>query len=97
MGCKRSWVQIPAPRPGDLVINSRSLLYAVKHQAKHLSLKIKPHDFRQLFVLNSWKNGEDAHILQIQKNLGHQSLATTEGYTNIGYDYKDASSNFLEF
>ena len=52
---------------------------------------------KESFALNSWKNGEGAHIVQIQKNLGHQSLATTEGYMNVSYDYANAPSSFLEF
>ncbi|MGB7095760.1 MAG: hypothetical protein WBD62_14050 [Anaerolineales bacterium] len=55
------------------------------------------YSLRESFALNSWKNGAGAHIVQIQKNLGHQSLATTKGYMNVSYDYAIAPSSFLEF
>ena len=81
----------------DQPMHPNTVYKIVKRNAEHLGLNAAPHDLRRSFALNSWKNGEGAHIVQIQKNLGHQSLATTEGYMNVGYDYKGAPSNFLEF
>ena len=81
----------------DEPMHPNTVYLIVKRHAERLGLDAAPHDLRRSFALNSWKNGEGAHIVQIQKNLGHQSLATTEGYMNVGYDYANAPSNFLSF
>ena len=81
----------------DEPMHPNTVYNIVKRHAERLGLDVAPHDLRRSFALNSWKNGEGAHIVQIQKNLGHQSVATTESYMNVGYDYANAPSNFLEF
>ena len=44
-------------------------------------LKISPHDFRRVFATDALAGGLPVHI--VAKLLGHENLATTQGYTAV--------------
>lgn len=54
--------------------------YIVTTYAKTLSFKVSPHDLRRTYTALSDEGGAD--LRQIQAELGHASIQTTERYLN---------------
>ena len=65
----------------------------VKRYALQCGFDISPHDLRRTYAKLALKNG--AKIEQIQLNLGHQSLATTQVYLGTDLDLKNGPGDFL--
>ena len=66
----------------------------VKLNAQKCGFMITPHDLRRTYAKLALKNG--AKIEQIQLNLGHQSLATTQVYLGTDLDLKNGPGDFLD-
>ena len=62
--------------------------------AQRCGLDISPHDLRRTYAKLAHKNG--AKIDQIQLNLGHHSLATTQVYLGNDLDLKNGPGDFLD-
>jgi site-specific recombinase XerD len=62
--------------------------------AQKCGFKITPHDLRRTYAKLALKNG--AKIEQIQLNLGHQSLATTQVYLGTDLDLANGPGDFLD-
>ncbi|MBL6982308.1 MAG: tyrosine-type recombinase/integrase [Anaerolineales bacterium] len=62
--------------------------------AQQCGLDISPHDLRRTYAKLAHKNG--AKIDQIQLNLGHHSLATTQVYLGNDLDLKNGPGDFLD-
>jgi integrase len=62
--------------------------------ARQCGFDISPHDLRRTYAKLAHKNG--AKIDQIQLNLGHQSLATTQVYLGNELDLKNGPGDFLD-
>ena len=69
----------------------RDVVYKYAHQC---ALDISPHDLRRTYAKLAHKNG--AKIDQIQLNLGHHSLATTQVYLGNELDLKNGPGDFLD-
>ena len=65
----------------------------VNKYAQQCGLDISPHDLRRTYAKLAHKNG--AKIDQIQLNLGHHSLATTQVYLGNDLDLKNGPGDFL--
>lgn len=57
-------------------------------------LSIAPHDLRRTYAKLSYKFG--AKLDQIQLNLGHQSLQTTEVYLGVDLDLSESPGKYLD-
>ena len=66
----------------------------VKMYARQCGFEISPHDLRRSYAKLALKNG--AKIDQIQLNLGHHSLATTQVYLGNDLDLKNGPGDFLD-
>lgn len=75
-------------------ISPESVREVVKLNAHKCGFKITPHDLRRTYAKLALKNG--AKIEQIQLNLGHQSLATTQVYLGTDLDLKNGPGDFLD-
>ena len=75
-------------------IASETVMYVVKKNANLCGFKISPHDLRRTYAKLAFKNG--AKIDQIQLNLGHQSLATTQVYLGTELDLMNGPGDFLD-
>ncbi len=75
-------------------ISPESVREVVKLNAQKCGFKITPHDLRRTYAKLALKNG--AKIEQIQLNLGHQSLATTQVYLGTDLDLKNGPGDFLD-
>jgi len=62
--------------------------------AQQCGFNISPHDLRRTYAKLAHKNG--AKIDQIQLNLGHHSLATTQVYLGNDLDLKNGPGDFLD-
>ena len=79
---------------GDCISN-RTLYRVVKLYATKCGLpEIAPHDLRRTYAKLAYQNG--AKLDQIQINLGHQSLTTTQRYLGIELDLEDGPGNYLD-
>jgi integrase len=65
----------------------------VNRYASLLQLPIAPHDLRRTHAKLAFKGGATVH--QIQRSLGHASLATTERYLGTDFDIKDAPGDHV--
>ena len=74
-------------------ISSETVRDVVKIHARKCGFSISPHDLRRTYAKLSFKNG--AKIDQIQLNLGHESLATTQVYLGTELDLKNGPGDFL--
>ena len=61
--------------------------------SRQCGFSISPHDLRRTYAKLAFKNG--AKIDQIQLNLGHESLATTQVYLGTELDLKNGPGDFL--
>ncbi len=75
-------------------ISPETVREVVKLNSQKCSFKITPHDLRRTYAKLALKNG--AKIEQIQLNLGHQSLATTQVYLGTDLDLKNGPGDFLD-
>jgi site-specific recombinase XerD len=75
-------------------ISPEAVREVVKLSAQKCGFKITPHDLRRTYAKLALKNG--AKIEQIQLNLGHQSLATTQVYLGTDLDLKNGPGDFLD-
>ena len=74
-------------------ISSESVYELVKRYGRQCGFSITPHDLRRTYAKLALKNG--ARIGQIQLNLGHESLATTQVYLGNDLDLKNGPGDFL--
>jgi site-specific recombinase XerD len=74
-------------------ISSESVGVVVKIYSRQCGFSISPHDLRRTYAKLAFKNG--AKIDQIQLNLGHESLATTQVYLGTELDFKKGPGDFL--
>ena len=65
----------------------------VNRYASLLKLPVAPHDLRRTHAKLAFKGGATAH--QIQRSLGHASLATTERYLGTDFDITDAPGDHV--
>jgi site-specific recombinase XerD len=75
-------------------ISPETVREVVKMYARMCGFKITPHDLRRTYAKLALKNG--AKIEQIQLNLGHQSLATTQVYLGTDLDLQHGPGDFLD-
>lgn len=75
-------------------ISPESVREVVKLNAQKCGFRITPHDLRRTYAKLALKNG--AKIEQIQLNLGHQSLATTQVYLGTDLDLQNGPGDFLD-
>ena len=75
-------------------ISTSTVRDVVKTYAHQCGFNISPHDLRRTYAKLALKNG--AKIEQIQLNLGHQSLATTQVYLGTDLDLKNGPGDFLD-
>ncbi len=75
-------------------ISPETVREVVKLNSQKCGFKITPHDLRRTYAKLALKNG--AKIEQIQINLGHQSLATTQVYLGTDLDLKNGPGDFIE-
>lgn len=75
-------------------ISPETVREVVKIYAQLCGFRIAPHDLRRTYAKLALKNG--AKIDQIQLNLGHQSLATTQVYLGTDLDLKNGPGDFLD-
>ena len=74
-------------------ISPETVREVVKLNAQKCGFRITPHDLRRTYAKLALKNG--AKIEQIQLNLGHQSLATTQVYLGTDLDLANGPGDFL--
>ena len=74
-------------------ISPESVYELVKMYGRQCGFSITPHDLRRTYAKLALKNG--ARIDQIQLNLGHESLATTQVYLGIDLDLKNGPGDYL--
>ena len=65
-------------------ISAETVRDVVKIYSRQCGFSISPHDLRRTYAKLAFKNG--AKIDQIQLNLGHESLATTQVYLGTELD-----------
>lgn len=75
-------------------ISGETVRDVVYKYAQRCGFKISPHDLRRTYAKLAHKNG--AKIDQIQLNLGHHSLATTQVYLGNELDLKNGPGDFLD-
>ncbi len=74
-------------------ISAETVRDVVKIYSRQCGFSISPHDLRRTYAKLAFKNG--AKIDQIQLNLGHESLATTQVYLGTELDLKNGPGDFL--
>jgi len=74
-------------------LSSETVFEVVKRYGHQCGFSITPHDLRRTYAKLAFKNG--AKIDQIQLNLGHESLATTQVYLGTDLDLKNGPGDFL--
>jgi site-specific recombinase XerD len=74
-------------------VSPETVREVVRLNAQKCGFKITPHDLRRTYAKLALKNG--AKIEQIQLNLGHQSLATTQVYLGTDLDLANGPGDFL--
>ena len=75
-------------------LSSEAVRDVVHLYARHCGLQVSPHDLRRTYAKLSLRNG--AKIEQIQLNLGHESLATTQVYLGTELDLQNSPGDFLK-
>jgi integrase len=87
----RSLYKSGALRNGSL--SEQAVLDVVRAYAAPLGLDAAPHDCRRTFAKLALRGG--ARLEQIQLNLGHASIQTTERYLGVDLDLHDAPCDRL--
>ena len=87
----RSLYKSGALRNGSL--SEQAVLDVVRAYAAPLGLDVAPHDCRRTFAKLALRGG--ARLEQIQLNLGHASIQTTERYLGVDLDLHDAPCDRL--
>ena len=75
-------------------ISSETVRAVVLKYSHQCGFSITPHDLRRTYAKLAFKNG--AKIDQIQLNLGHESLATTQVYLGTELDLMNGPGDFLK-
>lgn len=98
VGISEGYLIRPSRRNGKLTegsINPRTVARIVKKYSKGCGISnISPHDLCRTYAKLAYKNG--AKLDQIQINLGHQSLTTTQKYLGIDLDLNDGPGSYLD-
>jgi len=80
---------------GEGRVNPRAVQRVVKEYATQCGFpEIAPHDLRRTYAKLAYQNG--ARLDQIQVNLGHQSLTTTQVYLGIELDLAEGPGSYLD-
>jgi integrase/recombinase XerC len=72
-------------------LSEDSLRYKLNKTFKRIGLKVTPHQLRHSFATSLLNGG--ARIEDVSELLGHESLATTQIYTQLASDLKMQSYN----
>jgi integrase/recombinase XerD len=75
-------------------LSSETVRDVVRLYSRECGFPITPHDLRRTYAKLSLKNG--AKIEQIQLNLGHESLATTQVYLGTELDLQHGPGDYLQ-
>jgi site-specific recombinase XerD len=75
-------------------LSSETVRDVVRIYSRECGFPITPHDLRRTYAKLSLKNG--AKIEQIQLNLGHESLATTQVYLGTELDLQHGPGDYLQ-
>ena len=76
-------------------LSSHTLFITVRKYARMCGLPdISPHDLRRTYAKLAYQNG--AKLDQIQINLGHSSLTTTQVYLGLNLDLDDGPGSYLD-
>ena len=89
----------PMRKNGNVIneghVTPREVARIVKKHAAAVGFPdIAPHDLRRTYAKLSYQNG--ARLDQIQINLGHESLTTTQKYLGIDLDLEDGPGSYLD-
>lgn len=76
-------------------LSGNVIVEIVKKYGELCGFSIAPHDLRRTYAKLSYKNG--AKLDQIQLNLGHQSLPTTEVYLGPDLGVSDSPGSYIDF
>jgi integrase len=74
-------------------IEAETVRDVVRLYSRKCGFTVTPHDLRRTYAKLALKNG--AKIDQIQLNLGHESLATTQVYLGTELDLKHGPGDYL--
>jgi site-specific recombinase XerD len=74
-------------------MTAQSVFEVVAGYSQQLGVPFAPHDLRRTYAKLALKGG--ARLEQIQRNLGHASLTTTEDYLGVELDLHDAPCDHL--
>jgi len=95
-GIQSGWLFQAMSKSGSIqhkYICGETVRDVVKMYARQCGFEISPHDLRRTYAKLAHKNG--AKIDQIQINLGHHSLATTQVYLGNELDLNNGPGDFL--
>jgi integrase/recombinase XerD len=62
-------------------LTPQGLYKIIRDLGKATGVKCGCHDWRRTFAVNILKNG--ANLISVQRLMGHETLAITQGYLNI--------------
>ena len=74
-------------------LSTETVWAVVDTYSKQCGFPVSPHDLRRTYAKLAFKNG--AKIDQIQLNLGHESLATTQVYLGTELDLQHGPGDYL--
>lgn len=76
-------------------VSPREVARIVKKHASAAGFPdIATHDLRRTYAKLSYQNG--AHLDQIQINLGHESLTTTQKYLGLDLELEDGPGSYVD-
>ena len=74
-------------------LTTQAVYLVASGYGEQVGLNLATHDCRRSFAKLAYKGG--APVPQIQKSLGHSSLATTERYLGLDQDFENAPCDYL--
>lgn len=86
----------PINKAGRIVgqgMTAQSVYEIITGYAAQVGVRFAPHDLRRTYAKLAHRGG--ARLEQIQRNLGHASLTTTEDYLGVELDLHDAPCDHL--